>query len=240
MSRRSRSARDDLVPSSQPRRVRQRPTNRPSKYRSFDGAPKTVRDGAIRSLAEQVIRHTDENGGRCRRGFLKTLLAGVVSTVGVLQITRDSVNNEVRRIRAAQKKASEQTAEEVSAEDPGSPSVSSSERTNAASKPTSIRPPSSGSISTLTNEQASEAPVQSEPVSVAKKPLSMALMAVAINLDQLIIKPFYFVKIAILSQIYSYSRSLVRTSLKILKYIGLKYGIIESNTKYFKPAYNNA
>ena len=68
----------------------------------------------------------------------------------------------------------------------------------------------------------------------------MALMAVAINLDQLIIKPFYFVKIAILSQIYSYSRSLVRKSLKILKYIGLKYGIIESNTQYFKPAYNNA
>ena len=28
--------------------------------------------------------------------------------------------------------------------------------------------------------------------------------------------------------------------LKILKYIGLKKGIIESNTKYFKPAYNNA
>ena len=68
----------------------------------------------------------------------------------------------------------------------------------------------------------------------------MALMAVAINLDQLIIKPLYLTKIAILSQIYSYSRSLVQTSLKILKYIGLKYGIVESNTKYSKPAYINA
>ena len=61
-------------------------------------------------------------------------------------------------------------------------------------------------------------------------------MALAINLDPVIIKPFHFDKIAILSQFNSYSRSLVHTSLKTLKN-GLKYGIFEPKTTDFKPAY---
>ena len=52
-----------------------------------------------------------------------------------------------------------------------------------------------------------------------------------------IIKPFQFDKIAILSQFNSYSRSLVHNSLKILKKNSLKYGIFEPKTRYFKPAY---
>ena len=62
-------------------------------------------------------------------------------------------------------------------------------------------------------------------------------MALAINLDPVIIKPFHFDKIAILSQFNSYSRSLVHTSLKIPKTNGLKYGIFEPKTTDFKPAY---
>ena len=65
-------------------------------------------------------------------------------------------------------------------------------------------------------------------------------MALAINLDPVIIKPFHFDKIAILSQFNSYSRSLVHTSLKTLKINGLKYGIFEPKTTDFKPAYYNA
>ena len=80
-----------------------------------------ARDGAIRSLAEQVLRHLDENGGRCRQGFMKALIDGAASTVGILQITRDSVNNEVRRIKIARKKASEQAAAQVSATESSSP-----------------------------------------------------------------------------------------------------------------------
>ena len=39
--------------------------------------------------------------------------------------------------------------------------------------------------------------------------------------------------------VYKYSLIKLRLT-KIVKFIGLKYGIIESNTNYFKPAYNNA
>ena len=65
--------------------------------------------------------------GRCRHGFMKALIDGAAFTVSILQITRDSVNNEVRRIKAARKKASEQAAAQVSAAESSSSSDSSSE-----------------------------------------------------------------------------------------------------------------
>ena len=114
--------RDNFEFSQQPRRARPQQSHRPSEYRSFEGTTKAVRDGLIRSLAESVIGHTEANGGRCRHGFMKELLASVGSSVAALEITRDSINNEVRRIRAARKKASEQAAAQVSAAESSSPS----------------------------------------------------------------------------------------------------------------------
>ena len=127
MPGRAKSGRDDFEFSAQPRNVRPRQSSRPSEYRSFEGTTKTIRDGAIRSLAEQVVQNMDDNGGRLRRGFLTDLLASADSSLDVLQITRDSINNEVRKIKVARKKAAEQAAAQVSATESGSPSDSSDE-----------------------------------------------------------------------------------------------------------------
>ena len=181
MSGRSRSQRDDFEFSSQPRNVRPRQSNRPSEYRHFEGATKTMRDASIRSLAEQVVQNLDNNGGRLRKGFLKDLLASAGPSLDVLQITRDSVNNEVRKIKAARKKAAEQAAAQVSATESSSPSDSSV----SAHRPSSVRPPSSDNVSALTEEQAngesenSNADATSsnppEPVPVATAPAAPAL-----------------------------------------------------------------
>ena len=71
------------------------------------------------------MQNMDDNGGRLRKGFLKDLLASAGSSLNLLQITRDSVNNEVRKIKAARKKEAEQAAAQVSAAESSSPLDSS-------------------------------------------------------------------------------------------------------------------
>ena len=79
-----------ILLSAHPRRVHPRQSNRPSEYHFFEGAMKAVHDGAIQSLALQVLWNIDKNGGRCRRGVLKRLLESAGSSIGFLQITWDA------------------------------------------------------------------------------------------------------------------------------------------------------
>ena len=49
------------------------------------------------------MRHMDASGGRTRYGFLKELLNSASSSVSLLKIKRDSINNKVRRLKTARK-----------------------------------------------------------------------------------------------------------------------------------------
>ena len=58
----------------------------------------------------------------------------------------------------------------------------------------------------------------------------MALMAFGHHSNKVIIKPVLVAKIVTLSQIDNYLRGLERIWLKNIKYFGLKYGNVGSNT----------
>ena len=83
--------------------------NRPSQYRQHDQGTAFIRSHLIRGLANQLIGHRRENGGKTQRGFLKGLLDSANDANSLLEITRNDINNEVSRIIAAS------TMEEVSA-----------------------------------------------------------------------------------------------------------------------------
>ena len=83
--------------------------NRPGRYWQYDQGTAFVRSHLICGLANQLISHRRENGGKTQRGFLKGLLDSANDANSLLEITRNDINNEVSRIIAAS------TMEEVSA-----------------------------------------------------------------------------------------------------------------------------
>jgi hypothetical protein len=62
-----------------------------------------MRETLIESCAEKVIAHAAENGGRCRLGFVKELIGKVSQRAPLLEITRDDINNRVRKIKGQRK-----------------------------------------------------------------------------------------------------------------------------------------
>ena len=72
---------------------------RPSQYKSFDPFAKRLRDAALKSLAESSFDHTRANAGKCKRGFVKGLVDQARASAQGLGITRDDVNNDIKRMQ---------------------------------------------------------------------------------------------------------------------------------------------
>ena len=72
---------------------------RPSQYKSFDPLAKRLRDAALKSLAKSYFDHTRANGGKCKRGFVKGLVDQAGASAQGLKITRDDINNEIKRMQ---------------------------------------------------------------------------------------------------------------------------------------------
>ena len=58
---------------------------------------------AIGALAKKYFAHLKTNGGKCKRGFARDLLADTNKQAGSLEITRHDLNNEINRINAKRK-----------------------------------------------------------------------------------------------------------------------------------------
>jgi hypothetical protein len=67
-------------------------------YRKFDEFSNQMRDSVIESHARKVIAHVAANNGSCKRGFVKNLVDMAAEVAPALKITRDDINNKVRRI----------------------------------------------------------------------------------------------------------------------------------------------
>jgi len=80
---------------------------RPSEYRKFDSATSNVRGVMIGSLADELIRHQDSKGGRAQRGFVEGLVTRTNGVAPLLKITRDDINDEVKRRKKKKKKEAE-------------------------------------------------------------------------------------------------------------------------------------
>mmetsp|Transcript_2988 Transcript_2988/g.6935 ORF Transcript_2988/g.6935 Transcript_2988/m.6935 type:complete len:202 (-) Transcript_2988:406-1011(-) len=80
---------------------------RPSEYRKFDSATSNVRGVMIGSLADELIRHKDSKGGRAQRGFVEGLVTRTNGVAPLLKITRDDINDEVKRRKKKKKKEAE-------------------------------------------------------------------------------------------------------------------------------------
>ncbi|EJK63430.1 hypothetical protein THAOC_15907 [Thalassiosira oceanica] len=57
-----------------------------------------------RSLADELIRHKDSKGGRAQRGFVEGLVTRTNGVAPLLEITRDDINDEVKRRKKKKKK----------------------------------------------------------------------------------------------------------------------------------------
>ena len=78
-------------------------SNRPSKYCKFDSVTKLIQGGAIKSLANTYIKHGKVKNGKYRRNFVKGLVDQAKGSADGLDITRDDIKNEVRRIQEGEK-----------------------------------------------------------------------------------------------------------------------------------------
>lgn len=78
-----------------------------SSYRKFDSATSNVRGVMIGSLADELIRHKDSKGGRAQRGFVEGLVTRTNGVAPLLKITRDYINDEVKRRKKKKKKEAE-------------------------------------------------------------------------------------------------------------------------------------
>jgi len=84
----------------QPTQKKQKTSSvRPASYRKFDAGSKAIRDGVLASIVKSYATHVENNGGKCKRGFMKSLIDQAEKTVPLLGITRDDVKNEMKRIK---------------------------------------------------------------------------------------------------------------------------------------------
>ena len=97
-------------------RKRKDNSDKRGEYRKFDEFSSQMRDSVIKSYARKVIAHVAVNDGSCKRGFVKNLVDMAAEVVPALKITRDDINNKVRRIRdpPEQQQQQQQQQEEVS------------------------------------------------------------------------------------------------------------------------------
>jgi len=95
-------------------RKRKNDSNKRGEYRKFDDFSSQMRDSVIESYARKFIAHVAANDGSCERGFVKNLVDMAAEVVPALKITRDDINNKVRRIRDPPEQQQQQQQDEVS------------------------------------------------------------------------------------------------------------------------------
>ena len=78
--------------------------NQTQKYRQFDAISTTMRAGLLKSCAESLIKNKASNGGKCKRGFVKQLVDSANEKAPGLDITRNDINNEERRLASTKRK----------------------------------------------------------------------------------------------------------------------------------------
>ena len=76
-------------------------------YRKFDDLTKTLRQGLIKSCAEAYFKQVEENNGSCKYGTVEQLLVSAQSKAAALDVTRNDINNEIRRIKKKRKEEKE-------------------------------------------------------------------------------------------------------------------------------------
>ena len=74
-------------------------------YRKFDGCAKAIRDGVLSACAKSYLQHLEENGGKCKRGFVKSLVDEAKQSAPTYGISRDDIKNEVRRLKKSESEA---------------------------------------------------------------------------------------------------------------------------------------
>ncbi len=72
-------------------------------YRKFDADSLHARKVLIESYAALYIAHLDGNSGKCKRGFMQGLVEKASRIACSLEITRDDIYNEVRRVQQKNK-----------------------------------------------------------------------------------------------------------------------------------------
>jgi hypothetical protein len=80
-------------------RKRKDNSDKRGEYWKFDEFSSHIRDLVIESYARKVIAHVAVNDGSCKQGFVKNLVDVAAKVVPALEITRDDINNKVRRIQ---------------------------------------------------------------------------------------------------------------------------------------------
>lgn len=93
-------------------RKRKDNSDKKGEYRKFDEFSSQMRDSVIKLYAKKVIAHVAANDGSFKRCFVKNLVDMAAEVVPALKITRDDINNKVRRIQDPPEKQQQQ--EEVS------------------------------------------------------------------------------------------------------------------------------
>ena len=90
---------------------------RPSQYRKFDPLSAGIRESLLKACANAYFKHIDGRGGKCQRGFMEQLLTSVANQSSALGVTRDDINNEIRRIKAQRKNETNKKSSQVSPTD---------------------------------------------------------------------------------------------------------------------------
>ena len=65
----------------------------------FDLVEKKIHDTAIKLPANISVNHTIENGGKCKRKFVKSLVNQAQSSVSILNITQHDIKHKVGGIK---------------------------------------------------------------------------------------------------------------------------------------------
>ena len=74
-------------------------SNWPTEYRKFDVTTSTLCTSLIKSCTSSYFAHVEENNGKCKRDFMAELVNSVNEKASSFDITRNAINNEIRRIR---------------------------------------------------------------------------------------------------------------------------------------------
>ena len=85
-----------------PQKKKQKTVKRPSNYRKFDGCAKAICDGVLSACAKSYLQHPEENCGKCKRGFIKSLVDKSEQSAPTYGISRDDIKNEVRRLKKSE------------------------------------------------------------------------------------------------------------------------------------------
>ena len=72
---------------------------RQTTYPKFDGCSTTIRNGVLKLYADSYIHNLDENRGKCKWDFMKSLVNETTLSAPSLEVTHADGKNEVQRIK---------------------------------------------------------------------------------------------------------------------------------------------